>query len=344
MKVLCLLPLPTGLPELTRAFRNYFANIGQAYYFYQTSPVVKEPFYEIKNDVITTTLPILIACQQAGLLKDVDYTLEIPSGTCLNLVVFYDRFSKLKNVDPAEGLIGPCTLTPVGKAVVVFTKIDLTVTGRQTEPGKPKPKPIVFSGLTPTEQIATLRTFNLEYRAKVINYYKRFVGTAATQRLVAGFKIDNFVGTWYQVATSTSTEIYGTGLTKKDVKAVYTFDPKFPDYVSLVNSAINEEGKTVEIKGRSFPRNPALPVCRTVQFEGLKPVGDYWIIYLSANVLVVAAPLIINGMLKDPRFGIYVLARNRAAFEQNLDEQKLLADLYKKYGYTKPANTPMPTA
>lgn len=340
MKVVCLLPLPNALPELTNAFRRYFANIGQAYYFYKASPVVKEPFYEIKNDVITTSLPILTVCQQAGLLKDVDYTLEIPAGTCVNMVVFYARFGKLKNVNPAEGLIGPCTLTPVGKALIVFTKIN--VDARQTDPRKGMQ--IVYSGLTPPEQIATLRIFNDQYRAKVVNFYKKFVGNAETQRLVASFKIDTFVGTWNQVATSPSTRIFGTGVTKKSVKAVYTVNPTIPGAVNLVNSAINEAGEPVEIKGISYPRRPLLPVCRTVQFEGLKPVGDYWILYLSANVLVVSAPLIINGMLMDPSFGIYVLARDRAAYASNLEEQTLLTDLYKKYGYTKQSNTPVPTA
>ena len=300
---------------------------------------------KIKGDVIHTfsPLPVLTVCQNAGLLKDYDYTLETGIDTCINFEILYARLNG-RPIRHNEILTGPCILTPVQLAEKAIAPL---------QPGKAyRHGRIFYNPLDPASKTALLDLYICLYNRKIIQYYIDFVGRYETLSLVTRFKVENFTGTWYQVATSASTFFLGTGPGKRAVQAVYTVNPSIPGAINVENSAINEIGQKIEISGISLPRSLVLPVCRTVQFQsapggsGPLPIGDYWIIYLSPNnrTLVVGAPLIINGVLKDPSFGIYVLARDRAEYAADVVEQLRLRFIYVKYGYTKVSNTPIPTA
>ena len=294
---------------------------------------------KIKGDVIYTlsTLPVLTVCKNAGLLKDYDYTLETGIDTCINFEILYARLNS-RPISHDVVITGPCILTPV-EQVEPSTVISLSLqTGKTYRQGR-----IFYNQIR--EKTALVDLFIGFYNRKIIQYYIDFVGRYETLSLVTRFKIENFIGTWYQVATSASTLFLGTGPGKRAVQAVYTVNPSIPGAINVENSAINEIGQKIEITGISLPRSPVLPVCRTVQFGPL-PIGDYWIIYLSpdSRTLVVAAPLIINGVLKDPSFGIYVLARDRAEYAADAVEQLRLTYIFVKYGFTKISNIPIPTS
>lgn len=296
----------------------------------------------IKGDIISTSsdLPVLTVCQNAGLLKDYDYTLETDIDTCINFEILYARLNG--HTITSEILTGPCIFTPV-----VLSDPAPVITQMSPQTCKTYQKGRIFYNQIASLQAKTvlLDLFIGFYNRKIIQYYINFVGRFETLSLVTRFKIENFIGTWYQVATSASTLFLGTGPGKRSVQAVYTVNPTIPGAINVENSAINESGQKIEITGISLPRSPLIPVCRTVQFGPL-PIGDYWIIYLSpdSRTLVVAAPLIINGVLKDPSFGIYVLARDRAEYAADAVEQLRLAYIYRKYGFTKFTNIPIPTA
>jgi len=334
MKILNL--ITTSRPD--EELRRYLQQIRQPYYFYV--PGAGETV--IKGDVISSNLPVLTVCQTAGLLKDYDYTLESLSDTCINFLELYRRLAALPS--PKGGITGPFTLTPVNPvAAGVIERLP------RQKGGYYRKERIVYNDLAPKEKAALLDLFICIYNTKMIEYYTKFVGRFEKISLLARFKVENFVGTWYQVATSASTLFLGTGPNKRAVQAIYTVNPAFPGGITVENSAINETGQKINITGLSLPRSPAIPVCRTVQFAagpfGSLPIGDYWIVYLSptSRTLVVGAPLITNGELNDPRFGLYVLARDRKEYATDLLEQSRLAFFYKKYGYTQVYNAPIPT-
>lgn len=343
MKILNL--ITTSKPD--EELRSYLQQIRQPYYFYlPTGPSAGPsagPSTVIKGDVISSDLPVLTVCQTAGLLKDYDYTLETTGDTCINFVELYRRLDRSNR--PTGGITGPFTLKQVKPVAPVSTERLPLQTGARYRNGR-----IVYNDLSPKEKTTILDILISVYNKKIIAYYTNYVGRFETLSLLARFKVENFVGTWYQVATSASTLFLGTGPNKREVQAIYTVNPTFPGGINVENSAINETGQKINITGISLPRSPALPLCRTVQFApgpfGFLPIGDYWIIYLSptSRTLVVGAPLITNGVLNDPSFGLYVLARDRKEYAADALEQLRLAYFYKKYGYTNVYNAPIPTS
>ena len=72
---------------------------------------------------------------------------------------------------------------------------------------------------------------------------------SAALRGVENFRIDDYMGTWYEIARTPN--FFERGLS--DVKAVYT---KRPDgKISVVNSGIKKSGKKVYITGSARPRS-----------------------------------------------------------------------------------------
>jgi len=170
----------------------------------------------------------------------------------------------------------------------------------------------------------------------VVNDYIKFVGSAEVADLIKRFDVNNFYGTWYQVYTSRSTAIFGTGPKKQDVKAVYGADLNIPGNVSVYNKAINTDGKMIEIQGTSRARN-GIATCRTVKFPTVPgPEGDYWIIYLSNDLqtIIVGSPLIIFNFELTPNFALYVLTKHSPEnfFNDSVEIYKVQKVL-KKYGF-----------
>ena len=67
--------------------------------------------------------------------------------------------------------------------------------------------------------------------------------------------LDYYTGKWYQVATSRSTKLFGTGIDYKNVSALYglSFNNNINNTVLTVyNSGINEKDKFTNISGYSY--------------------------------------------------------------------------------------------
>jgi lipocalin len=176
------------------------------------------------------------------------------------------------------------------------------------------------------------------YDAIVLGYYRKFVGSNEVDDLIKRFDVNNFFGTWNQVYTSRSTGLFGTGIKKRNVMAVYGADLKIPGNVSVYNTALNPDGKRIEIYGTSRSRN-GVATCRTVSFPTVNaPEGDYWIIYLSNDLqtIIVASPLIISNLKLSSNFALYVLTKKSGEdfFKDSVEVDKVQKVL-KKYGFKR---------
>lgn len=161
--------------------------------------------------------------------------------------------------------------------------------------------------------------------------YKSFVRPDELAVLQKRFRVSKFVGRWEQVMTSLSTQIMGTGPTFSSVSAIYELQPD--GRIRLTNSAFNGSFEQIYIQGVSSEQG-GLATCRTVKFDNLPFVGDYWIIYASENcdTIIVSAPLIVMGKCITENFGLYVLTKDRKMFwNKRVNEIKIQLD---KYGFS----------
>lgn len=173
----------------------------------------------------------------------------------------------------------------------------------------------------------------------IVQYYKNFVGEKEVESLVKRFNVNEFCTNWYQVLTSRTTGLFGTGITYSSVKANYSLNTD--GTVKVINTAYDTQFKPTIIQGESRARDPNIPTCRTVNFPSISAdfEGDYWIIYISSTfeTIIVGAPLILPGIPIElsSNFGVYVLAKNRDAFWASSQETTLVFDALKKYGFTQ---------
>ena len=163
--------------------------------------------------------------------------------------------------------------------------------------------------------------------------YKSFVGAKELSVLQKRFSVEKFAGRWQQVMTSFSTQFMGTGLTFSSVNAIYEL--LADGRVRLTNSAYNGDLKPVFIQGVSDTRE-GLSTCRTVKFDKLPFIGDYWIIYANkrCDTIIVSAPVVMAGTCFSENFGVYVLTKDRGAFWKN---KSLVAEIQaqlQKYGFS----------
>jgi lipocalin len=125
-----------------------------------------------------------------------------------------------------------------------------------------------------------------------------------------------YLGKWFQVATSRSTALLGTGTDYRNVTALYNIsfvDTQWPkSVITVLNSGLKGNGNYTEIKGYSYTTGN-LPTKRKLHFDGVPTDGNYWIVYLGPIINNEYAYAIVSGAITKvvgTRFSLYILARN----------------------------------
>ena len=181
------------------------------------------------------------------------------------------------------------------------------------------------------------------YNSQVEKLYMDFVGRGKLGLLDERFSEEMFKGRWEQVMTSLSTQIMGTGITFSSVNATYDL---LNGQIHVTNSAYNGKFEKIFIEGTSIERH-TLKTCRTVKFDDLDIVGDYWIFHITNDkeTILVAAPIIIPTpffpICVTGTFGLYVLTKDRNKFWNDAAKQKEIMKELKNYGFTNFYNTPI---
>ncbi len=139
-----------------------------------------------------------------------------------------------------------------------------------------------------------------------------------------------YLGKWFQVATSRSTALLGTGTDYRNVTALYNIsfvDTQWPkSVITVLNSGLKGNGNYTEIKGYSYTTGN-LPTKRKLHFDGVPTDGNYWIVYLGPIINKEYAYAIVSGAITKvvgTRFSLYILARNveeyRAHYESTVKQ------------------------
>ena len=127
--------------------------------------------------------------------------------------------------------------------------------------------------------------------------------------------IPAYLGTWYQVATSRSTKLLGTGVDYRNVTAEYDFslnDNLGKGVITVFNSGIDGKGNYTSIRGYSYITGN-VNTKRKLHFDGVPVDGNYWIVYLGPEINYQYQYAIVSGPITSwfgTRFSLYVLARN----------------------------------
>ena len=137
--------------------------------------------------------------------------------------------------------------------------------------------------------------------------------------------LDYYIGKWFQVATSKSTGLLGTGIDFTSVAAKYEYigNPS-NNIISVNNSGIDDKGRFVTIDGYSFTTKNSLPTKRKVKFDNIIFAGNYWIVKLGPikrrqyQYAIVSGP--VNGLF-GTRFSLYVLCRNRKNYKKKYEKE-----------------------
>ena len=137
--------------------------------------------------------------------------------------------------------------------------------------------------------------------------------------------LNYYIGNWYQVATSKSTALMGTGTNYSSVTALYEcIGNCSQNNISVVNQGINNYGDHVSIKGYSFCKNINNSGKRKLKFYNLPFLGNYWIIKLGPirkgkyDYSIVSGPL--NKFI-GTRFSLYVLCRDIKYYKENYEQE-----------------------
>ena len=127
--------------------------------------------------------------------------------------------------------------------------------------------------------------------------------------------IPGYLGTWYQVATSRSTKVLGTGIDYRNVTAQYDLSVNEnlgKDVITVFNYGFDGNGNYTSIKGYSYTTGNQ-PTKRKLHFDGVPVDGNYWIVYLGPKKKNQYQYAIVSGAISTwfgTRFSLYVLARN----------------------------------
>ena len=127
--------------------------------------------------------------------------------------------------------------------------------------------------------------------------------------------IPAYLGTWYQVATSRSTKLLGTGVDYCNVSAEYDFslnENLGKGVITVFNSGIDGKGNYTSIRGYSYITGN-VNTKRKLHFDGVPVDGNYWIVYLGPEINHQYQYAIVSGPITSwfgTRFSLYVLARN----------------------------------
>ena len=169
------------------------------------------------------------------------------------------------------------------------------------------------------------------------NIIKTFIEPIRTEK---NLTIEYYTGKWYQVATSESTKLMGTGTNYSSVTALYDCIGNCSNNnISVFNQGINNEGRYVSIKGYSFCKNQKKPGKRKLKFYDLPFLGNYWIVKLGPirngqyDYSIVSGPLT---RFLGTRFSLYVLCRDRKYYKENYEME--VKEWCKNNGFVLPWN------
>ncbi len=132
--------------------------------------------------------------------------------------------------------------------------------------------------------------------------------------------LSSYTGKWYQVATSRSTKLFGTGIYYKNVSADYGLDLN-NSVLSVYNSGLDENNKFTNISGYSYVTGNS-QTKRKLHFDKVVVDGNYWIVKLGPEINNQYEYVVISGPLSNlfgTRFSLYVLARNREIYKKKYE-------------------------
>ena len=142
---------------------------------------------------------------------------------------------------------------------------------------------------------------------------------------VSNIDLSYYTGKWFQVATSRSTKLFGTGIDFKNVSAEYKcLDECSNNIISVYNEGLNKFDKHVSISGFSYCKNNSMPSKRKLIFENVPFEGNYWIVKLGPVVNMKYDYAIVSGPLNNffgTRFSLYVLCRDVKKYKENYEEE-----------------------
>lgn len=135
------------------------------------------------------------------------------------------------------------------------------------------------------------------------------------------FDLDKYIGSWYQVATSESTSLFGTGPKFTGVSAFYDKIISLPNTtnISIFNFGFDSNRRPTSIQGFSYSDTNENPAKRKVKFDNVFFEGSYWIVRLGPEVNDYYQYAVISGPISSyfgTRFSLYVLARDRDKYSQ----------------------------
>ena len=157
------------------------------------------------------------------------------------------------------------------------------------------------------------------------HYFSNFLKNLKPIKTVDKIDLEKYVGKWYQVGTSRSTKLLGTGVNFSNVTAIYEcIGPCETNNITVFNEGYNEKDKYVNIKGISYSLDKNIPSKRKVKFEGVPVVGNYWIVKLGPIKNDKYEYAIVSGPISKyfgTRFSLYILCRNKEEFYKNYDSE-----------------------
>ena len=174
---------------------------------------------------------------------------------------------------------------------------------------------------------------------EIVSDYKRFVGDNELKELLTKFNKRRFTleKEWNQVMGSITTAFLGSGLGSTSITAEYKKLDE--DSIRVLNRALDDSFQNIYVVGKSNPRDPLLPTCRTVSFDNIMGVeGNYWIIHINdrLDTFIVISPLIIpeTSVKLVPVFACYVLtSKPHHKFWSDEKNVKEILAVAKKYGF-----------
>ena len=138
---------------------------------------------------------------------------------------------------------------------------------------------------------------------------------------VEDFNPNLFQGKWYQVATSRSTKLFGTGPDYTNVTALYSLENN--TNITVFNEGYDSNNIYKNISGVSYTEDPLKSSQRKLMFNNIPFIGNYWIVKLGPiqnkqyEYAVVSGPI---WKYFGSRFSLYILARNRKRYKEKYEK------------------------
>ena len=167
--------------------------------------------------------------------------------------------------------------------------------------------------------------FNLFYLIAVpllLNKLENYLLPIETEQNI---NLEYYTGKWYQVGTSKSTQLMGTGVNYTNVTAEYNcIGDCQNNNITIFNEGYDENGSYKKINGYSYCNINDMASKRKLKFDNLPFIGNYWVIKLGPVIDDKYEYSIVSGSLSNylgTRFSLYVLARDVNDFREKYEKQ-----------------------